>query len=221
MKQKLWKRLLSYVSDQLIETSSSEYNPELYLLLVKGRYQLVTDKVIYSFEDKYDNFYDLFKLLPLSDLKNCLILGFGLGSIPVMLERNFKLDIEYTGVELDEEIVYLASKYVLDDLKSPMNLLQTDAAAFVQWTNERYDLICVDVFANDEIPKPFKTKAFLNSCNSLLTERGMLVYNSLYLHKEDKRVSDDFFNKVFKKEFPNAKAYHCGNNLMLVSQSHT
>lgn len=220
MKPSKWKIALSYLYDQLIETASSEYNEELYLLLVKGRYQLVTDKVIYSFEDKYDNFFDLFKVLDLKDVKSCLILGFGLGSIPVMLEQKFGLDIVFTGIEIDEEIVYLASKYVLDDLHSQINLIHTDAENFMAFNEEEFDMICSDVFINDEIPDPFRSIDFLEGCKASLSSQGMLLYNTLYLTEKDKIQSRAFFNDVFKNVFPKAKAYHCGNNLMLVSSDH-
>lgn len=217
MKQPLFKRLLSYLFDQHIESVSSDINPELYLLLVKGRYQLVTDKVIYSFEDKYDNFFDVFRYFDFNKRTSCLILGFGLGSIPTMLEKSYKADLAYTGIEIDEEIVYLASKYVLDELQSPVDLIQADAGVFVEICEEQYDLICVDLFINDEIPEEFKTADFMDSCKQLLTANGVLVFNSLYLTKNDRQASRSFYNDVFKNEFPMAKAYHCGNNLMLVS----
>ncbi|MBK8635056.1 MAG: hypothetical protein IPN72_16415 [Saprospiraceae bacterium] len=217
MKQPFFKRLLSYFSDQLIEHTNSEYNEDLYLLLVKGRYQLVTNKVIYSFEDKYDNFYDAFKKIDLSDKQTCLILGFGLGSIPVMLEKKFNQKISYTGIEIDEEIIYLASEYVLDELKSPIELIRADAETFVEINEDLYDLICVDLFIDDDIPEQFLQSDFLETCKATLSEKGLLIFNTLYFTNKDRKYSTLFFENTFKKTFPNAKAHHCGNNLMLFS----
>ncbi|HPN71991.1 MAG TPA: hypothetical protein PLZ32_20845 [Saprospiraceae bacterium] len=217
MKQPLFKRLLSYVSDQLIEHTNSEYNEDLYLLLVKGRYQLVTNKVIYSFEDKYDNFFDAFKKLDLSNTQTCLILGFGIGSIPVMLEKKLNQKISYTGIEIDEEIIYLASEYVLDDLKSPIELIRADAETFIEINEDLYDLICVDLFIDDDIPEQFLQPDFLESCKSTLSDKGILIFNTLYFTNKDRKYSNLFFENTFKKTFPNASANHCGNNLMLFS----
>ena len=112
MKQPLWKRFLSYLFEIHIESTSSEYNPHLYVSLQKGRYQLSTANAVYSFEDLYDNFSDAFKEIDLDrlNIQNVLILGFGLGSIPIILEQNFKKKYHYTGVEIDEEVLYLAKK---------------------------------------------------------------------------------------------------------------
>ena len=113
MKQPKWKRLLSYLFEIHIESTSSDYNPHLYVSLQKGRYQLSTANAIYSFEDLYDNFSDAFKEIDLDQLnvQNVLILGFGLGSIPIILEQKFNKKYFYTGVEIDEEVLYLANKY--------------------------------------------------------------------------------------------------------------
>ena len=63
MKQPLWKRLLSHLFEIHIESTSSEYNPHLYVSLRKGRYQLSTANAIYSFEDLYYNFLMLLQKL--------------------------------------------------------------------------------------------------------------------------------------------------------------
>ena len=102
MKQPLWKRWLSHLFVFHIESTSSEYNPHLYVSLRNGRYQLCTANAIYSFEDLYDNFADSFVQLELDKLpgKRVLILGFGLGSIPLILEKLGYTDFEFTGVEI-------------------------------------------------------------------------------------------------------------------------
>lgn len=57
-----WKidRWLSYLIDVRIENQKSEINPQLKLFLSSGRFKLVTQGAVYSFEDKYTNFLDSF-----------------------------------------------------------------------------------------------------------------------------------------------------------------
>ena len=82
----LWKRLLSYLFELHIESTSSEHNPHLYVSLKNGRYQLSTANAVYSYGDLYDNFSEAFQQLNLEsrEIKNVLILGFGLAfaSVP-------------------------------------------------------------------------------------------------------------------------------------------
>ena len=118
MIQPLIKRILSYIKDIPIVSTSSEYNEILDLYLVKGRYQLCTENAIYSYGDKYDNFANAFKQIDLDKVNDVLILGLGLASIPYILETIHQKAFNYTGVEIDDEVIYLASKYVIDDLKS-------------------------------------------------------------------------------------------------------
>lgn len=215
MKQPQWKISLSYVKDVLIEETSSDFNEVLEVLLVQGRYQLITDKVIYSFADKYDNFTDSFKKVDFSKVKNCLILGFGLGSIPYTIENIMGHKISYTGVEIDEEVVYLASKYVLDELKSDISLVNTDALSYVYMDNTKYDLICLDLFLDDVIPAEVLTIEYMERLKSLLKKNGTLIMNNLYFTNKDMKYTDAFISEVFSKVFPSHHFIIAGHNKML------
>jgi len=218
MKQPQWKVSLSYIKDVPIEETSSKYNEVLEVLLVQGRYQLITDKVIYSFADKYDNFTDSLKRIDFSKVKKCLILGFGLGSIPYTIENVMGHKISYTGVEIDEEVVYLASKYVLDDLKSDISLVNTDAISYVYMDNGKYDLICLDLFFDDVIPAEVLTIEYMERLKSLLRKNGTLLMNNLYFTNKDMKYTDAFISDVFSVVFPNHQFMIAGHNKMLFNQ---
>jgi len=108
-----WKKCLSYIKDVPLDHRFSEMNGDLTLLLVKGRFQLCTENAIYSYDDLYDNFTGAFRRMNLDSIPGdqVLLLGLGLGSIPIILEKKFNRQFEYTAVELDEEIVALQEKY--------------------------------------------------------------------------------------------------------------
>ena len=120
---------MSYVSDIPLEKTGSEYSKELEVVLSRGRMQLLTENAIYSYGDLYSNYERAFKAVSLErlDIEHILILGFGLGSIPYMLENRFKKDYDYTGIEIDKTIIYLADKYVTQYLKSSIEIICEDA----------------------------------------------------------------------------------------------
>ncbi|MGB1120856.1 MAG: hypothetical protein ACPG3Z_02595, partial [Saprospiraceae bacterium] len=91
MKQPFWKKILSYVYEFHVESIAGDINDTLHVSYTQGRYQLSTQNAIYSFGDLYTNYYQAFEQINLDkyDIQNVLILGFGLGSIPLMLENNF------------------------------------------------------------------------------------------------------------------------------------
>jgi spermidine synthase len=217
MKQPLLKRILSYVKDVEIESTSSEYNETLDLYLVKDRYQLCTEKAIYSYGDKYDNFAKIFSRLNFDQIQDVLILGFGLASIPYIIEKIHKKFLNYTGVEIDDEVIYLASKYVLDELKSEINVVQADAFSFISIDDKKYDLICMDVFEDDTIPEDLQSDEYLQMLKESLAKNGLLIYNRLSFTDDDKKETDLFFSDVFQKVFPDAYIFDTGGNRMLLN----
>jgi spermidine synthase len=220
MKQPLWKRIKSYFVDVHIESSSSVFNEELDVLLVKGEYQLVTPEAIYSYGNRYDNFFQAFKHIDIAsfDIENVLILGLGLGSIPYMLERYFKRDYSYTAVEIDEDIIYLASKYVINDLESEISTVCTDALHFVNVDVGKYDFVAMDVFVSDYIPEEFETEAFLRSLSFRISDDGLLLFNRLYLFERDKKKTKAYFENVFLKVFPHGRYIEINGNWILLNK---
>ena len=78
--------MLSYLKDVYLESETSIYNDELTVLLVKGQYQLVTPEAVYSYGNRYDNFFNAFKQIQIQskEIDSVLLLGLGLGSVPYM-----------------------------------------------------------------------------------------------------------------------------------------
>ena len=221
MKQPAWKRFLSHFKEFHIESAPSELNPHLYVSLVQGRYQLSTQNAVYSFEDLYDNFYRAFQQLDWDHFNpaNALLLGVGLGSIPQMLETKFEKRMRYTGVELDENVLYLANKYVLHTLESPFEMVATDAYTYVSSNVTQYDLICMDVFVDDVIPEELCTEEYLRMLETSLTDDGLLMYNRLSRTKDDAEATKRFLDDVFLPVFPEGGYLDVGGNWMLLNST--
>jgi len=214
-----WKKWLSYLTELHIESAPSEINPHLYVSLRRGRYQLCTANAIYSYEDLYDNFVKAFERIQLDKVsgKKVLILGFGLGSIPLILEQKFQQDFHYTAVGIDESVLYLANKYTVPKLNSSIDFIQADAFAFVDQCAEQFDLICMDVFLDDVIPKQFHEDYFLRRLQQLLNPNGLLLYNCLALTEEDANTTEKFYYEHFVPNFPQGKYLDVDGNWVLVN----
>lgn len=220
MQPPFFKKILSYLTELHLESAPSDINPHLYVSLNNGRYQLSTANAVYSYGDLYDNFSKTFDQLQpqLTDKMNVLILGFGLGSIPYMLEKIYGKRMYFTAVEIDENVIYLADKYVLDELEAPIQLICADAFAFVMQCQEEFDLICMDVFLDDIVPPKFTGKSFLEALKNLLEPDGRLLFNRLALTSEDLDRTSRFFEREFKSVFPQGTYLDVGGNWMLTSQ---
>lgn len=219
MQQPFWKKILSYVYEFHMESVASDINDSLHVSYSRGRYQLSTQNAIYSFGDLYSNYYRAFEKIDLEkhQINNVLILGFGLGSIPLILENNFEKNYKYVGVEIDEIVIYLADKYVTKELKSSIDMIRTNALTFVELCQEKFDLICVDLFLDDVIPDDFQQQEFLQSVKNILSKNGIVLYNRLAQTKKDKVASTTFFREQFLPVFPKGHYIDVDGNWMFTS----
>ncbi len=220
MKKPLGKKTMSYVKDILLEKTGSDYNEVLEVYLSKGRYQLCTSGAIYSYEDKYVNFLNIFNSLNWEKLniERVLVLGLGLASVPQMLEQRFKKDLDYYAVEIDPEIIRLANKYILSELKSPIQIFEMDAEIFVEVSDEMFDMIIIDIFDNNVIPEKFESEEFLRKTSQLLSDEGIILFNRLNIDDKTYQKTMDYNEKVFKELFPFAKSIFIKDNIILCNR---
>ena len=206
----------------MLETTSSEYNKYLAVSLVRGRLQLVAEDAIYSFGDYYLNFrtvFDKFNFRRLPERASVLVLGLGLGSIPELLEKYIGVEYTYVAVEIDPVIIELASEYSLPALDSPIEVIQADALTFLQLDERAFDLICVDVFQDADIPEHLTGEVFLSLLRDTLAPDGALIYNRLADTSEHREEARAYYEKIFQPMFPGAAAVDTGGNYMLVNQA--
>lgn len=216
-----WKKWWSHIHPVTLEVTTSMQNPELSVVLSRGRIQLLSGHAIYSWDDLYKNFLIAFDRLKIDErpAKDVLLLGLGLGSIPFMLEKVFHCKYHYTAVEWDETVAHLAAKYTLSRLESPIEVITADAEVFVQVTEDQYDIIIIDIFEDEITPPQFCTQAFLEICSDMLRPGGLLLFNRL--HGEDvsiRQVTERYFERHFKQVFPEAYAIDTQGNWILCAE---
>lgn len=214
-----WRRFFSYFGEMHIESAPSEHNPHLYVSLRRGRYQLCTSHAVYSYEDRYDNFVKAFKKADLEkrEIENVLILGFGLGSIPIILEK-LGHNYHFTAVEIDEEVLYLANKYSIPEMESNIEMICADAYAWVLQSPQQFDMVCMDIFLDDTVPAIFEEEMFLESLKGKVKPGGLLLYNRLAANSEDVAKTKAFYENSFLPVFPEGQKLDVGGNWMLFNQ---
>ncbi len=215
------KKIFSYFVDIQLDKASTPLNPVLDLSLRQGRYYLTTKNAVYSFGDLYDNFSKTFKRVDFSknSINHALVLGFGMGSVPFMLEHVFGQKINYTGVEADAKIVEWAERYTLPNLHSHVKLLHHDALDFVETCTSKFDLVVVDIFLDDLVPTEFESLAFLENTKKLLAENGLLLFNRLVDTEVALTTTQQFFEKKFKVVFPEGIYLDVDGNWMLANRA--
>jgi spermidine synthase len=150
-----------------------------------------------------------------SEVKKCLILGLG-GAGAAKIVKRYWSGAAITGVEIDPIMINLGEKYM--GLKeSEAKVIIEDAMKFAKRQTkkgEKYDLILVDVYVGDTIPKKFITPIFYNLAKKLLEKDGVVVINRLYY--DEKRKLADKTHQDLKKIFSEVMAVFPEANIMFV-----
>ncbi|UPT67054.1 MAG: hypothetical protein M0D57_22035 [Sphingobacteriales bacterium JAD_PAG50586_3] len=90
-------------------------------------------------------------------------------------ELNIKSPID--AVELDPMIIGIAKDHFNIDRFDGLNIINADAYDWVIDAQAQYDLIAVDIFADDKVPVKFFDEAFNLALLKLLPPGGKLVFN--------------------------------------------
>ena len=218
MKHSWIKKFLSHFIEFSLEQTSSNYNPYLEVKLVEGRHQLLTEDAVYSFDDKYENFNHCFGKINWDKQKpsNVLVLGLGLASVILLLEKKFNQRLDYTCVEIDPEICSLAQKYTLDELESYVEVHPVDGLRFMETNSQKFDLIIMDIFQSAIVPEAFQSIAFLQLLESAMADNGCVLFNRMNIEMED-RAQNTAFRKKFYSIFNKAEELHVRDNIVFVS----
>jgi len=217
------KYLSSFVADRLLEEQNSDISGKLQVYLSQGKIKLCTKNATYSFEEYYSVFEKGFAALNIGayNLKNVLILGFGLGSVLILLKRIYALNFNCTAVELDAAIINLAQKYIDPKFLVNTNIVNADAFDWVLQNkahHSTFDLIIVDLFV-DKITEPkFFENTFIKHNKALLNKNGLLLYNTLSSNKNKKQLKQ-YFNSQFYPLFKQSELLKFGYNNLLVGYS--
>jgi predicted membrane-bound spermidine synthase len=117
------------------------------------------------------------KLAALASIKpagsRALLLGMGGGSIAHnFIQLGFDLDI----VELDDRIPHIAEQWFGYDPNSA-NLMIDDARRFIRTTNEKYDLVLLDLVSGEVQPAHVFTQEGLRELRDILTDDALVIVN--------------------------------------------
>jgi spermidine synthase len=171
----------------------------------EGKYVLNTKNANYSFASLHRVFRKALQSINIKEkeIKSILVLGGGAGSIPEIVYNEFNLNPKMDAVEIDAKVIELGTKYFNLNQFENLNIIIDDALKFVKSTNNRYDLILVDVFIGLDVPNEFLTQYFLEQIKSLLSDRGEVLFNFVAYNfetKEQVKTIEAQFEKLFSKQ---------------------
>ena len=158
----------------------SSGNDIIELYMRNGQFQLIFNNAIYSYGTAYKPFLVAFEQVPdqLLRAKSMLVLGSGLGSIPQIVHEKYRQkNIAFTIVDIDKIILDLCSQQLYHRNIHNCRFIREDAAVFIAADTAQYDMICVDIFLDLQVPVAFTQYTFLNALASRLSPSGILAFN--------------------------------------------
>lgn len=119
---------------------------------------------------------DYIHILDSNVLKNnsgkALVMGLGGGLTSDLFSKK---GYQVCGVELDQRIIDAANNYF--NLDKTVTVICDDARHFINITNEKYDLILMDIFKAEEQPVHVITLESLEKIKQMLIKNGTLIIN--------------------------------------------
>jgi len=153
------------------------------------------------------------------NIQKVLILGLGGGGIAKIVRKNWP-QAKIVGVDVDPIIVGLGKKYLGLD-KLGVEIIIQDAFVFLTShqspITNHYDLVCIDMYVGDQVPKKFETDAFLKLVLEILTSEGVAVFNRLY-YGEKRKEAEEFHRKLIQI-FEKVRPVYPEANVMYVCSS--
>ena len=106
-----------------------------------------------------------------------LVLGLGAGTIPSYLYHRFPNTKIYV-IEILPELKEIASDYFSMPRNERLEIVIGDAYDYIKETQIQFDLIFMDVFSKNAIPKKFRTEEFYTGLKRLISADGYVAFNT-------------------------------------------
>ncbi|HNV99839.1 MAG TPA: fused MFS/spermidine synthase [Chitinophagales bacterium] len=208
------RKFLSYGFNISLERVDSPFNGPMEVILADGRCMLNTAHATYSYEEKYTSFSKALRTIAadIPSRKSILMLGLGLGSVPLILQTQYNCQAPITCVEIDPAIIRLAKKYYPYPAGlANMTLVQADAVEWVTASTQQFDLVIADVFLDAAVPQSLHSTAFLERLRRLTAPGGILLFSRLLDRQRFERPLWDHLDQIF----PEATQIDTGGNVVL------
>lgn len=132
-------------------------------------------------EDPYDTDieYVHYLHLPMAirpQAERTLVVGLGGGSLVRRMWRDYPW-MSIDAVEIDAEVVEVARAYFGLPEDERLRVFVDDGRSFITLAEGTYDIIVMDAFNDDHVPRHLMTEEFLLDCRDRLEPDGVLAYN--------------------------------------------
>lgn len=214
---KCW--LKNYLTTQTIKEYRSAHNGLIQVILAFNKPRLMMGGVLQSGKLMRNVWNKALGKIKKENhqINQALIIGLGCGDCAFEIQKYYP-QAQMTGVEIDEQVIEAAQCYFNLATVKNLKIAIADGIKYVdklakQKTIKKFDLVIVDAFIGDQIPKGFKTKKFLTALTKLLAHNGTVIYNHLFFSKHKEKAAG--FIKNLEKVFGKITLMRTRSNLLI------
>lgn len=188
--------ILRLLGRKVLYKGKSRFNGELLLVEDFFGKRLLADNLTQSgsyIRGLWDSAISKIDRAPLQ----ILILGLGAGSCLEPI-RNKWPEAKITGVEIDPEMIKIGKKYFGLSENNPKIIIK-NAFDYLYQSKEKFDLVLVDLFLGDQLPKQTNSERFALNIRGKLNNQGLVIFNRLYFgeHKNSAQKYKEFLENFF------------------------
>ncbi len=150
--------------------------------------------------------WDYFNALPsyIPRFKKAAIVGLAGGTISHALSHYYP-NTQIDGIEIDPAIIDIGKKYFALNLDPQVSIHNADGRIFLNQSQSKYDLICLDAYKQPYIPYNLATKEFFDLVKQKLNPQGMMAMNIGTAGESDLIAS---LEHTVKQIFPHTRIVH-------------
>lgn len=201
-------RLLSYVWPVRVWKGTGANGP-LELTWEYGRLVVNSAKANQSFGSLHRVWREAFRDARVRERapSTALVMGYGAGSVAHILRHEFGLNTAITGVDHDTTMLQLAQeRFPLGGMEA-VELVPSDAFAFVAACSKTFDLVVVDLFDELDFAKGVEGPDFLRGIRRLVPPSGLLLINTV-AHDEKSALRSARLGAELRLVFTEVKEHH-------------
>ena len=216
----MWEKLKYFFRYYTIKEGHSPINGLYKVVMWLNRPRLVIGNMVQSGGAVRKIWHQAIHTLKNHKIKveRALIVGLGCGDAAFEIQAHYR-QAQITGVEIDPHVVEMARCYF--DLATVKNLKITvaDGAKYVtklaqaKRKTKKFDLIIVDAYLGNAMPRSFRSKTYFHQLAKLLSHDGVVIYNHLFY--DQFRQEAERFIKELETEFGKVTLMHAGQNLLI------
>lgn len=198
------RKFISYLIPITIYKTKSDWSKSIEICWFNGELVLDSKNTNYSYGSLQRILRLGLKTIGFRQIKKMnaiLVLGVAGGSVIKTLVNEIRFKGKIIGVEIDPEIIQLANTYFHLNTIPNLNLLNTDAFEYVIQSNDKYDLIIVDIFQDTTMPPFLFENFFTQRLCALLEINGFILFNTMVLNEKDNLRNNTYCNEFYQPNF--------------------